>query len=232
MHSAFPKLKFSLAHDALIHFFHNQYWTDDELDSIHNFFISHHSDNIRKLRLRLLSDDNNDMIVAAVLADSSSEQKIFLYDKYFRHFSFVKIGMKLHIHPNGLQRWRDKLLSDIASLLEYNLPLPDIFSRNKVEALVFVLERTICFYEKFGGFDYDFLCHLKINLHRYQNLLFAIKHFLYSDSDHISVKIIRMKILYPSITSDELQNSIGVSHTTVEHYFRLFQHQFFPQPPQ
>ena len=40
---------------------------------------------------------------------------------------------------------KKKFLSDIASLIEYKLPLADIFSRNKVEALIFSLERTIFF---------------------------------------------------------------------------------------
>ncbi|MBQ7629139.1 MAG: hypothetical protein IJS81_02850 [Selenomonadaceae bacterium] len=54
--------------------------------------------------------------------------------------SFVKIGIELHIYPNGLQRWRDKFLDKISSLIEYKLPKAYTFSRNKIETLIYVLE--------------------------------------------------------------------------------------------
>lgn len=143
-----PKLKFALAKNALIHFFRNSYWTKDELDFIRSFLNESNSDKVFKLKVRLLSEENNDMLVAAVLADSSHEEFNSLYSKYRLGRSFIQISTELNVHPNGLQRWRDKFLAKIAALLEYNLPSDDIFSRNKVEALVFVLERIIAFYEK------------------------------------------------------------------------------------
>ena len=103
--------------------------------------------------MRLLCEENNDMLVGAVIVDASTEEQIFLHEKYYLNWSFVKIGMNMHIHPNGLQRWRDKILSEIASLLEYKLPINDIFSINKVETLIYVLERTVAFYEEFGKVD-------------------------------------------------------------------------------
>jgi len=127
-----------------------------------------------KLKIRFLWEENNDMLVGAVIADADHEEQIFLHEKYRLNWSFVKIGMELHIHPNGLQRWRDKFLAEIAALLEYNLPPADIFSRNKVEALIYVLERTITFHEEFGNFDEKVLAELKSKLEVYQNLLFAI----------------------------------------------------------
>lgn len=145
MRPSIPKLKFFLANDALIHFFKNRYWSADELTFARSFCQIHNSPNIWNLKLRLLCEENNDMIVASVLADSPSEMLSFLIDRYHRNLSFVQISHKLHVHKNGLQRWRDKILSDIASLIEYKLPLADIFSRNKVEALIFSLERTIFF---------------------------------------------------------------------------------------
>lgn len=166
------------------------------------------------------------MIVAAVLADARPEEQTFLYGRYCRKLSFVNIGMKLHIHPNGLQRWRDKFLADIASLLEYKLPPTDIFSRNKIEALIFVLERTVVFHEIHGDFDHKVLNTLKVKLQFYQNLLFVLKQFLNSDSIHIGVKIIQMKILNPNITSEELEEELSVSHTTVAHYVHRFQKNF------
>lgn len=228
MSSTLSKLKFSLANDALIHFFHSQYWLPAELNFIRSLNFSNDSDNIRKLKLRLLYEENNDIIVAAVLADSHSDELIFLQDRYCRNFSFTKISMKLHVHPNGLQRWRDKILTDIASLLEYKLPLSDIFSRNKIEALILVLERSIVFYETYKNFDQKFLISLKIKLNFYQNLLFVIKQFLNSDSAHIGVKIIQAKILDQHSTHEEMAKNLGVSHTTISHYLRYFQQKFYP----
>ncbi len=226
MAPAFTKLKFSLASDALFHFFNNQYWSSEEITFIRNF--SDDSDNAHKLKLRLLCEENNDIIVAAVLADSASDELTFLRDRYLKHFSFVKISMKLHIHPNGLQRWRDKILTDIASLLEYKLPMSDIFSRNKIEALIIVLERTIVFHETCRDFDRKFLTSLKIKLHFYQNLLFKLKQFLTSDSSRVGVKIIQAKIFNPRVSNEELEKFFGVSHTTISRYIRLFQQNFFP----
>ena len=74
-----------------------------------------------------------------------------------------------------------------------------------------------------------FLNTLKLSLEAYQNLPFAIKQFLNSDSLHIGVKIIRMKILNPSISSEKSQDILNVSHTTVAHYAQLFQQKFFPR---
>lgn len=101
-----PKLKFALAKNALIHFFRNAYWTKDELTFIRTFLEENDSDKVWKLKMRLLAEENNDMLVAAVLADSSSEEFSFLYSKYRLGRSFVQISIELNVHPNGLQRWR------------------------------------------------------------------------------------------------------------------------------
>ena len=99
-----PKLKFALAGDALIHFFNYQYSSIEEINFTENFCQSCYSDNFRKLKLRVLCEENNDIIVAAVLADANPEEQTFLYGRYRRNLSFVNIGMNLHIHPNGLVR--------------------------------------------------------------------------------------------------------------------------------
>ena len=135
--------------------------------------------------------------------------------------------MELHIHPNGLQRWRDKFLIEISSLLEYKLPKADIFSRNKVEALIYVLERTIAFHEEYGKADEKILSALKYKLEIYQNLLFALKQILALKSNKLGCKIIRAKILNPHMSVEELENHIGTSHTTITSYIRSFQKKFF-----
>lgn len=227
MPATFHKLKFFLANNALVHFFSNEYWSADEVDFVHDFCFSDNSDNIRKLRLRLLCEENNDIIVSSVLADANSDEFSFLKDRYSHHFSFTKISLKLHIHINGLQRWRDKFLTDIASLLEYKLPASDIFSRNKIEALIFVLERSVVFHESYGDSDLMFLSFLKFKLNFYQNLLFILKQFLYSDSNHIGIRIIQAKILNQQMSCEELEKHLGVSHTTISRYARIFQQKYF-----
>lgn len=111
------------------------------------------------------------VLVASILADASCEEYFFLYDKYRLGRSFFQISDDLNVHVNGLQRWRDKFLTEIASLQGFDLPSNDIFSRNKVEALVFVLERTIAFHETYRGNSFDVLSFLKFKLNVYQNLL-------------------------------------------------------------
>ena len=224
-----PKLKFALAKNALIHFFRNSYWTKDELDFIRSFISESNSNKIFKLKVKLLSEENNDMLVAAVLADSSPEEFRFLYSKYQLGHSFVQISTELNVHPNGLQRWRDKFLAEIAALLEYNLPTNDIFSRNKVEALVFVLERTIAFYETYGNADTTVLHSLKTKLNIYQNLLFAIRFFLLSESNHLAFRTIKAKILNQHVPLSELEFLTNSSHSSIAHYLNLFQRQFYSQ---
>lgn len=227
MENSNPKLKFFLAKSALIHFYNNAYWTIDEIHILRNFFRNKDSERMWKLKMRLLCEENNDMLVGAVIADANAEEQVFLHKKYRLNWSFVKIGMDLHIHPNGLQRWRDKFLAEIASLLEYNLPTADIFSRNKVEALIYVLERTIAFHEEYGKFDEKVLAELKFKLGVYQNLLFAIKQILAFESERIGYRIIKARILNPHMTVGELEDYVGTSHTTIDNYVHSFQKKFF-----
>lgn len=131
MENTSPKLKNRLAKNALIHFYKNRYWTEEERDFLREFFDSHDSDRIWKLKMRLLCEENNDMLVASVIADASDEEREFLEEKYRKDESFVRIGMRLSVHPNSLQKWRDKFLAKIASLLEYKLPVEDIFYATK-----------------------------------------------------------------------------------------------------
>lgn len=85
MSHAIPKLKLALAKQALIHFFHSSQRTHDEVEFLQNFCSVNDSDATFKLKTRLLVEENNDMLVAAVLADTSPEEFIFLRDKY--HFA-------------------------------------------------------------------------------------------------------------------------------------------------
>ena len=148
------KLKFSLANDALIHFFRSDSWAVDEIYFL-NTFCRNFSDRFWKFNMRLLYEENNDFIVASVFADANHEHRKFLFLRFAKNFSFVKIGMHLQVHPNALQRWRDKFLNEISSLMNFDLPIDDIFSRNKVEALIFGLERNIVFFEDYGKTDYS-----------------------------------------------------------------------------
>ena len=131
--------------------------------------------------------------------------------------------MELNVHPNGLQRWRDKFLQEIASLIDFELPADDIFSRNKVGTLVFTLERLIVFLEEYGKADEHTLHSLKVKLSGYQNLLFALKQYSYLDSDSVGCKIIRLKIHNQNISVGELERRSGSSHTTVQNYIHRFQ---------
>ena len=229
MENSNPKLKFHLAKNALLHFYHNRYWTPEELAFLRDFFNANESDRIWKLKMRLLCEENNDMIVGAVVADASEEERIFLDGRYRLNLSFVKIGMELNIHPNGLQRWRDKFLADIADLLEYRLLTADIFSRNKVEALIYALERVIAFHEGYDKADRSLLDSLKAKLNSYQDLLFVLKQFLSSDSEKIGRKIIKLKILNQNMPLEELERRVKSSHTTVDSYIRRFRKQFCPR---
>ena len=227
MNSTVPKMKITFAKQAIVHFFQNDYWTNEEVNFFHLFCVQHASDNIWKLKLRVLTLDNNDLIVGAVLSDATPGEFKFLHNKYRLGHSFTKIGLELNVHPNGLQRWRDKFLQKIASLLDFNLPVDDIFSRNKVGTLVFTLERLIVFLEEYGKADERTLQSLKAKLSGYQNLLFALKQYSYLDSESVGCKIIQLKIHNQNISAGELERRSGSSHTTVQNYIHFFQEEFY-----
>ena len=220
-------LKFLLAKNALLHFYHYQYLNGEDHRYLKSICEVNDSDKTWKLKLRLLCEENNDVIVSAVLADSTPEEQIFLYDKFSRADSFVKIGLKLNVHPNGLQRWRDKFLSKISMMMDYNLPVEDIFSRHKVEALIFSLERIISFLLSYGCYDAMILGKLQEKLSAYHNLLFAIKQCIESNSEDIGMQVIRYKILNSNKTVEEIARSLNLSHTTVNKYIHCFQKKFY-----
>lgn len=224
---SFSKLRLSLANDALLHFFRNEYWSAEEIDFLHDSCFHNFSDRFWKLKMRLLYEENNDMIVAAVFADANFEERYFLIERFLRNSSFVKIGHDLHVHPNALQRWRDKFFKEIAALMNFDLPDDNIFSRNKVEALIFVLERTVVFFEDYGKTDRAVLLELKSKLQIFQNLLFAIRYFLNSDSLDVGDKIIQAKILHPNFSAEELEKIVGFSHTTISKYLHIFRSKFY-----
>lgn len=177
--------------------------------------------------MRLLFEENNDFIIASVFADANDEERTFLLDRFAKNFSFVKIGMILHLHPNALQRWRDKFLTEISALMNFDLPVDDIFSRNKIEALIFVLERNIVFFEDYGKTDHYVLRALKSKLKLHQNLLFAIRYFLNSSSIDVGDKIIQAKILNPGFSAKELEEVVGFSHTTISKYLLTFSSKYY-----
>ena len=220
-----PKLRYGLAKKALWHFYHNQYWTEEEL-FVWKEFCNKNADKLWKLKMRLLCEENNDMIVAAVVADATEEERIFLSDKYLHGESFVTIGNKLNIHPNALQRWRDKFLAEIAKLLNFELPTSDVFSVNKVEALVYVLERLIVFHEEYKESDKKLLDVLKTKLNLYNDILFILREFLTLNIDDIGIKIIKSKIENNGMTIKCLEKCTGYSHTTISNYMKVFKSKF------
>lgn len=226
MSKDFSKHNLYIAKQALIHFFHYNYPTDEEL--LYDF-CGLDSFNILKLKYQLLRKENNDILVASVMAEATDEEHNFLYDKYFLQRSFISLGIKFHVHPNGLQKWRDKFLTDIASLLEFNLPKSDIFSRNKVECLVFVLKRNIIFQEHYHMFDDDFICEIKTKLNFYMDFLTAINHFIYFNAVDVGSNVIKLKILHPHLSLEELSDVANCSRSTAYNYINLFHNIFFPQ---
>ena len=220
-----PKLMYGLAKEALWHFYHNQYWTGEELQ-VWKKFCDKNPEKLWNLKMRLLCEENNDMIVAAVVIDATEEERIFLREKYQNNESYGIIAKKLNIHPNGLQRWRDKFLVKIAKLLNFELPTSDIFSINKVEALVYVLERLIVFHEEYREYDKKILDVLKSKLNLYNDMLFALREFLVLDVDDIGIKIIKSRIQNNEMSIKCLEKYTGYSHTTISNYVRTYQRKF------
>ena len=112
--------------------------------------------------------------------------------------------------------------------MNYKLPRSDIFSRNKIEALIFSLERVISFQLSCGHYDPNVLSLLKERLLAYHHLLFIIKRCIESDSRNVGIQVIQSKILNPNISAEELARCVHASHTTVNKYLIFFQEKFYP----
>ncbi len=229
MRKAEPKIRQYLAKRALYHYYRENRWSEEDLQIMEEFCRKNMTvEGIQKLKLRLLSDENNDKLVAAVISDATQEERIFLHDKYSEGLSYVSIGIKLHIHPNGLQRWRDRFLSELSSLLSFELPLQDMFSLRKTEALVSVLESLIAYHEKFIKYDEWALNELNHRLIRYRNLLDTLQKYAASTKEDTNCRIIRARILNQHMTIEELEQLTGRTHTTIETHIHAFQEQYFP----
>lgn len=100
-------------------------------------------------RIKAFIHENNDLIIGAALSEITDEERIFLYERYYSKKSFVYLNIKIHVYVNRLQRWRDKILNEISLLLDFQLSKADIYSRNKIEVMIYVIERIICFYKHY-----------------------------------------------------------------------------------
>lgn len=167
--------------------------------------------------------ENNDLIIGTALSEVTDEEKKFLYDRYYSKKTFVSLSIRMHVHINGLQRWRDKILDELSLLLEFKLSDKDVYSRNKVEIMVYVMERIICFYQHYDFEAEDFLNVLKNRLRSYSKCLFIINEALYSDSRKVEYRIIKVKVLNPRLTIEELSEITGYSRTTIYNYFHVFE---------
>ena len=203
-------LRIRNAQSALFHFFHYHYCTNRTIKEINDETV------------QSFLDEMNDLVVGAVISETTKEEKIFLHGRYCCNESFIELSLKLHIHPNGLQRWRDKFLNEIATLLNFRVTDRDLYSRNKIEVLVYVLERYINFYEHYNREAKEFLEEMKIKYERYHKLLDNIYSFLYAENLKSGDTIIKIKILNPNISFKEMRIITGNSYSTIYHHINFF----------
>ena len=194
-------LRIRNAQSALFHFFHYHYCTNKTIKEINDETVQN------------FLDEMNNLVVGAVISETTKEEKIFLYGRYCCNESFIELSLKLHIHPNGLQR--DKFLNEIAELLNFRVIERDLYSRNKIEVLVYVLERYINFYEHYNKEAKEFLEEIKIRYEKYHKLLDNIYSFLYSENLKSGDAIIKIKILNPNISFKEMRMITGNSYSTI-----------------
>ena len=203
-------LRIRNAQSALLHFFHYHYCTNRTIKEINDETIQN------------FLDEMNDLVVGAVISETTKEEKIFLHGRYCCNESFIELSLKLHIHPNGLQRWRDKFLNEIAALLNFRVTDRDLYSRNKIEVLVYVLKRYINFYEHYNKEAKEFLEEMKIKYEKYHKLLDNIYSLLYAENLKSGDVIIKIKILNPNISFKEMKTITGNSYSTIYHHINSF----------
>ncbi len=231
MRKATPKVRLYLARQAL-----ERYYREDDLSEEQKEWMNKlYGDNpdsvgIKKMRMRLLSRECCDIIVGAVIAEASHEEKIFLRDKYKLRRNFTAISCKLHVHINGLQRWRDKFLKEIALLMNYELPERDVWSYRKVGALLKVLERNIEFWEQNEERDNESLRRLCGLRDKYRALHNGMEEYLKSNDESSHVKVVKERLLHVEMGTGELAAHVGYSHTTVDLCLAEFMKKYYYPP--
>lgn len=230
MRKASPKVRLYLARQALERYYRGYELINEEQEEQLRELYEESPENkgLMKIRMRLLCRECSEIIVGAVIAEASQHEKIFLRDKYKLHRNFTAIGCKLHMHTNGLQRWRDKFLTEIAQLMNYELPERDIWSHRKVSALVKALERNIEFLGTYGkGADEESLSRLHGLRDKYGVLLAGMDKYLQSPEDSVGSKVVRARVLHVEMNSKELAELVGYSHTTVDMYLGEFLKEYY-----
>ena len=217
MRKASPKVRLYLARQALERYYRDDGLSEEQKDWMNKLYGDNlDSKSIKKLQMRLLSRECCEIIVGAVIAEASHEEKIFLRDKYKLRRNFTAISCKLHVHINGLQRWRDKFLNEIAQRMNYELPERDVWSYRKVGALIKGLERNIEFLKQHEECDSESLKRLKMLRDRYMTLYKGMEEYLESEEESSRVKVIRDRLRHVELGTGELANLVGYSHTTVD----------------
>ena len=175
------------------------------------------NDNLIKLSMRITKEQNNNKIIKCILNEASEEEREFLYSKYKYNLTFVAIAMKLHVHPNGLQRWRDKFLTEIAIMLFYKLPANDIYSIAKIRLLIDLLAENIEFLE--GTYkdkaDINILNTFRSRKGKYQQILNRLEYIQQNIPKDSLEKIIKLKLNYTSDSLEELAKKSGFSTGTI-----------------
>ena len=231
MRKASPKVRQYLARQALERYYRDDGLSEEQKDWMNKLYGDNpDSKSIKKLQMRLLSRECCEIIVGAVIAEASHEEKIFLRDKYKLRRNFTAISCKLHVHINGLQRWRDKFLKEIAQLINYELPERDVWSYRKGEALIKVLELNIDFLEQHEECDSESLMRLKSLQARYKMLYKGMDAYLKSEEESSRVRVIRERLRHVELSMGELADHVGYSHTTVDLCLAEFLKKYYHTP--
>ena len=231
MRKATPKVRLYLARQALERYYRGDELAEEQEEMLKELYMENpDSKGLKKLRMRLLCRECCDMIVGAVIAEARHEEKIFLRDKYKLRRSFTALSCRLHITVNGLQRWRDKFLDEVAQLMNYELPERDIWSHRKVSVLVRVLERNIEFLEKYGKeADEESLRRLCGLRDRYMCLQRGIEEYIESRDESIKAKVVKARLSHVDMNLVELAGLTGYSHTTINMYLSEFLRAYYPE---
>ena len=95
MRKASPKVRLYLARQALERYYRDDGLSEEQKDWMNKLYGDNpDSKSIKKLQMRLLSRECCEIIVGAVIAEASHEEKIFLRDKYKLRRNFTAISCR------------------------------------------------------------------------------------------------------------------------------------------
>ena len=225
IHKLKPELTLYLAEEALKKFASNADVSLQEILELQRECRDYLStENIRRLYARMMKVEVMKMMVKAVYQSLSPEEKKFVDLKYKKKKNLVSISLTMNMSFAQLNIRHHEILQKVSEFMLYELDREDIFSLDKINSMVTLLEKIIEFAEEYDPtrkfIDGGWLEAIRERHDRYVRLLAAIEEILSEES--LRVQIITAKMQNPHEKIEALAVRCNVDKSVVSRHLKRF----------